>query len=131
MAEQLRAAGIDTVEAMASVTAWGAQPLNRSSTSGRPDSRKPKHTTTVMMKAMTWLRVVAEMQAPKGLIVGAVARGERVFVPRGKDRLEAGDVVILFVQAAHVPTVNLLFPSREPSGLHPARQKAGARRQKS
>ena len=70
---------------------------------------------------------LAEMQAPKGLIVGAVARGERVFVPRGKDRLEAGDVVILFVAREHLPTVNLLFPSLEPRGQHPARRRAAAR----
>jgi trk system potassium uptake protein TrkA len=74
---------------------------------------------------------LAEMQAPKGLIVGAVARGERVFVPRGKDRLEVGDSVILFVEAEHVPTANLIFPSLEPPGLHPARWRADARRQRS
>ncbi len=61
---------------------------------------------------------LVEMQAPKGLIVGAVVRGEKVFVPRGKDRLEVGDLVILFVQEDELPTVNLLFPARQrPMGL--------------
>ncbi len=63
---------------------------------------------------------LAEMKPPKGVIVGAVARGKRVFVPRGKDRLLAGDLVILFVQEEHVPTIHLLFPGREPAGF-PAR----------
>lgn len=58
---------------------------------------------------------LAEMPAPRGLIVGAVVRGERVFVPRGKDRLEAGDLVILFVQEDELATVNLLFPARQPA----------------
>jgi len=58
---------------------------------------------------------LAEMSPPRGLIVGAVARGDKVFVPRGKDRLEVGDTVILFVQEEHVPTVHLLFPGREPT----------------
>ncbi|HEX9736532.1 MAG TPA: Trk system potassium transporter TrkA [Thermoanaerobaculia bacterium] len=58
---------------------------------------------------------LAEMSPPRGLIVGAVVRGEKVFIPRGKDRLEVGDTVILFVQEEHVPTVQLLFPGREPS----------------
>lgn len=58
---------------------------------------------------------LAEMSPPRGLIVGAVVRGDKVFVPRGKDRLEAGDTVILFVQEEHVPTVHLLFPGREPT----------------
>ncbi|RMH16946.1 MAG: Trk system potassium transporter TrkA [Acidobacteria bacterium] len=56
---------------------------------------------------------LAEFNPPRGVIVGAVVRGERVFVPRGKDRLEAGDTVILFVQKAEMPTINLLFPGRE------------------
>ncbi len=58
---------------------------------------------------------LAEMSPPRGLIVGAVVRGERVFVPRGKDRLEVDDSVILFVQEEHVPTVQLIFPGREPA----------------
>ncbi|MDH3744809.1 MAG: Trk system potassium transporter TrkA [Acidobacteriota bacterium] len=57
---------------------------------------------------------LAEMGAPRGLIVGAVRRGEKVFVPGGSDRLEAGDLVILFVQEEELQTVNLLFPAREP-----------------
>ncbi len=56
---------------------------------------------------------LAEIKPPRGLIVGAVARGDRVFVPRGGDRLEVGDTVILFVQEEHLPTVQLLFPGRE------------------
>lgn len=56
---------------------------------------------------------LAEMKPPRGLIVGAVARDDRVFVPRGQDRLEVGDVVILFVMEEHVSTANLLFPGRE------------------
>lgn len=57
---------------------------------------------------------LAEMGAPRGLIVGAVRRGEKVFVPGGSDRLEAGDLVILFVQQEELQTANLLFPAREP-----------------
>lgn len=58
---------------------------------------------------------LAQIKPPRGIIVGAVVRGDRVFVPRGADRLEVGDTVILFVQQAHIPTVQLLFPGREPS----------------
>lgn len=57
---------------------------------------------------------LAEMSPPRGLIVGAVVRGERVFVPRGNDRLEIGDLVILFVHQEEIDTVRLLFPGREP-----------------
>lgn len=57
---------------------------------------------------------LAEIKPPRGIIVGAVVRGDRVFVPRGSDRLEVGDTVILFVKEEHVPTVHLLFPGREP-----------------
>ncbi len=57
---------------------------------------------------------LADMRPPPGLIVGMVERGEKIFVPRGTDRLEVGDRVILFVSAEEVPTVQLLFPGREP-----------------
>ena len=56
---------------------------------------------------------LAEMSPPRGLIVGAVVRGNKVFVPRGPDRLEAGDLVILFVREEELGTVQLLFPARE------------------
>jgi trk system potassium uptake protein TrkA len=59
---------------------------------------------------------LAEMNPPRGLIVGAVVRGRKVFVPRGPDRLEAGDLVILFVREEELGTVQLLFPGREPIG---------------
>ncbi|MDA8020462.1 MAG: Trk system potassium transporter TrkA [Thermoanaerobaculia bacterium] len=58
---------------------------------------------------------LAEIKPPRGIIVGAVLRGDRVFVPRGPDRLEVGDTVILFVAEEHVSTVHLLFPGREPT----------------
>jgi trk system potassium uptake protein TrkA len=56
---------------------------------------------------------LAEMNPPRGLIVGAVVRGSKVFVPRGNDRLEEGDLVILFVREEELGTVQLLFPGRE------------------
>lgn len=56
---------------------------------------------------------LAEMQLPRGLIVGAVIRGDRVFVPRGDTRIEVGDRVILFVEEAEVPLLTLFFPGSE------------------
>jgi trk system potassium uptake protein TrkA len=58
---------------------------------------------------------LAEMSPPRGLIVGAVMRGEEVFVPHGNDRLETGDLVILFVHESELDTARLLFPGRERS----------------
>lgn len=56
---------------------------------------------------------LAEMRPPRGLIVGAVVRRDKVFVPGGADRLESGDLVILFVRAEELDTVRLLFPGAE------------------
>ncbi len=64
---------------------------------------------------------LAEMNPPQGVLVGAVVRGEEVIVPTGEDRLEVGDSVLLFVQEEHLPTINLLFPGRDPAALDPAR----------
>ena len=58
---------------------------------------------------------LAEISPPPGLIVGAVARGDKVFVPRGKDRLQVGDLVILFVRQEELDTVRLLFPGTDHS----------------
>jgi Trk K+ transport system NAD-binding subunit len=53
---------------------------------------------------------LADINIPRGLIVGVVVRGSKVFVPRGPDKLEAGDLVILFVREEELGTVQLLFP---------------------
>ena len=42
-----------------------------------------------------------------------MVRSGKVFVPRGPDRLEVGDLVILFVKEEELDTVKLLFPGRE------------------
>lgn len=64
---------------------------------------------------------LADMNPPRGLIVGAVVRGRKVFVPAGKDRLEVGDLVILFVREEELATVQLLFPGRAAPGGESAR----------
>jgi trk system potassium uptake protein TrkA len=62
---------------------------------------------------------LAEMNMPRGVIVGAVVRGSRVFVPRGNDRLEVGDLVTLFVREEELDTIRLLFPGRDRDRVHP------------
>lgn len=57
--------------------------------------------------------LLSEVDLPRGLIVGAVVRGENVFVPRGKDRLEAGDLLILFAHKSEVDRLQLLFPGSD------------------
>ena len=56
---------------------------------------------------------LADLNPPRGVIVGALARGHRVFVPSGRDRLKVGDTVILFVEDEHLSTIRLLFPGRD------------------
>jgi trk system potassium uptake protein TrkA len=53
---------------------------------------------------------LADISPPRGMIVGTVVRGDKAFVPRGGDRLEEGDLVILFVKEEEMHTVQLLFP---------------------
>jgi trk system potassium uptake protein TrkA len=57
-----------------------------------------------------------ELNPPHGLLVGAMVRGNRVFIPTAKDRLEVGDQAILFVHRTELPTARLLFPGPEESG---------------
>ena len=53
---------------------------------------------------------LGEMKPPRGVLVGAVKRDDRVFVPTGNDRLEEGDLVIIFAAEDELDTVRLLFP---------------------
>ncbi len=53
---------------------------------------------------------LADLEIPQGLIVAAVLRNGRATVPRGDDRLEIGDEVILFVRQAEAAIANLVFP---------------------
>jgi trk system potassium uptake protein TrkA len=50
-----------------------------------------------------------EVRFPKGAIIGAVVRGEEAIVPRGGDRIEAGDLVIAFVLSHLVEDLGDMF----------------------
>jgi trk system potassium uptake protein TrkA len=54
-----------------------------------------------------------DIEIPQGLIVAAVLRGGQAIVPRGDQKLEIGDEVILFVQKDEAAMANLLFPGQE------------------
>ena len=50
-----------------------------------------------------------DIDFPEGVLVGAVRKGERILKPSGGLRIEAGDVVVLFVLAADVPEVEQML----------------------
>ena len=54
-----------------------------------------------------------EIEAPAGLLVAAILREGEARIPRGKDRVHAGDVVVLFVQQSQIALARLLFPDQE------------------
>jgi trk system potassium uptake protein TrkA len=41
---------------------------------------------------------ISDLGLPSGVLVGAVKRGEEIFVPRGQDRLQGGDTIMLLQQ---------------------------------
>ena len=53
------------------------------------------------------------IEIPQGLIVAAVLRRGRAIVPRGDERLEAGDAVVLFVRREQADLAQLAFPGGE------------------
>lgn len=57
---------------------------------------------------------LADVEIPQGLIVAAILRQGRARIPRGDDRLDVGDDVILFVRSAEVGMAQLLFPGPDP-----------------
>lgn len=56
---------------------------------------------------------LSEIEIPQGLIIAAVLRDGRASIPRGEDRLQVGDDVILFIRRSEVPIAQLLFPGAD------------------
>ncbi len=56
---------------------------------------------------------LAQIDPPQGVIVGAVVRGEKVFLPQAHDAIEAGDEVLLFVHPSELKTLKLFFPGKD------------------
>ncbi len=54
-------------------------------------------------------RPLAEVDFPRGAIVGAVLRGEEVMIPTGEDTLRAGDDAVVFTVGAAVDKVERIF----------------------
>lgn len=52
-----------------------------------------------------------ELRFPKGVIIGALVRGESVLVPRGGDMILAGDTVIAFVLSDVLDELETMFQS--------------------
>ncbi len=50
-----------------------------------------------------------EIDFPKNAIVGAVMRGNQVFIPVGKDQIEPGDKVVIFTLPSDIQEVEKLF----------------------
>jgi len=51
-------------------------------------------------------RPLAELGLPRGMLVAAVRRGERIVVPRGDDRIEPGDGVLIIATTDEVGKVS-------------------------
>lgn len=67
-----------------------------------------------------------ELELPDGVLVGAGKRGDRIFVPRGDDVLEAGDTILLLQQRRNRRATRAFFlesgqaePEPEPDTLEP------------
>lgn len=54
-------------------------------------------------------RSIRELRLPRSCVVGAIIRGEDVISPRGDDRIEAGDHVVIFALPEAIPDVERLF----------------------
>lgn len=48
-------------------------------------------------------RPLAELGLPRGVLIAALRRGDRILVPRGHDRLEAGDDVLFITTTGNAP----------------------------
>lgn len=54
-------------------------------------------------------KAIQDVGFPEGVLVGAVAKGDKIIRPSGETRIDEGDVIVLFSMAADVPEVERLF----------------------
>ncbi|KPN62622.1 trk system potassium uptake protein TrkA [Aliiroseovarius crassostreae] len=54
-------------------------------------------------------KAIRDVDFPEGVLVGAVLKGDTVYKPTGKMRLDEGDVVTIFAMAEDVPEVERLL----------------------
>ena len=54
-------------------------------------------------------RLLSTLGLPAGVLVGAVKRGEEIFIPRGDDSLCEGDTILLLEQRRHRKVTKSLF----------------------
>ncbi|CAN5344835.1 Trk system potassium transporter TrkA [soil metagenome] len=54
-------------------------------------------------------RPLAEVKMPRGSLVGAIIRGDRVIIPRGTDAIRVGDRVIVFALPEAISRMEALF----------------------
>jgi len=52
---------------------------------------------------------VKDLQMPKGSILGAVSRGEDVFIPIGNSAIKSGDKVVVFAQPTAIKEIGKMF----------------------
>jgi trk system potassium uptake protein TrkA len=66
-------------------------------------------------------RRLAELELPEGVLVGAVKRGEKLFVPHGGDMLATGDTILLLQQRRNRQATRSFFlESAAPAAGEPA-----------
>ena len=56
---------------------------------------------------------VENISPPPGLLIGAVIRDKKVFLPGPKERIEAGDRVVLLAHQSQQAMIQILFPGPE------------------
>lgn len=54
-------------------------------------------------------RLIAELSFPSGAVIGTIIRGSVIIIPRGTDRVLAGDEVIVFALPEAVPEIEKFF----------------------
>ena len=54
-------------------------------------------------------RPLREVGFPEGGVIGAILRGDEIIIPRGNDRIQPGDDVIVFALPEAIGAVEKLF----------------------
>ncbi|MFB5066097.1 MAG: Trk system potassium transporter TrkA [Candidatus Wallacebacter cryptica] len=63
-------------------------------------------------------RSLAELELPKGVIIGAIVRDDQVLIPNGSSEIAAQDRAVVFCLSSHLPILDKLFYRRKGGLFH-------------
>ena len=74
-------------------------------------------------------KTLRELNLPKGIIIGAIVRGERVYIPKGDTHILENDRIVVFSLTEDLPNLKMFFTPQKGGFLSELRNRSKSTRQ--